>query len=341
MKSFRDRNPYAVGLASVLIIGVLTGLAFAVGLLHLLERTYTVEGVFVDAAGLRVGDRVKVAGLDVGRVTEIQPDHEHGNVRVSWVVGSGVELGPETTAEIALETLLGRKFIRLDGPIEEPLLQDVPSEQRVIPIERTKVPFDIFELTRVGTRSVQALNTEALNDLVNDAADITEGRRQSVTDLIQGLDDVSTAIVAREQELGQLLEHTETLSATLAEKDQTLVQLIDASQRILELLANRRDELALALGEGAAAVQELERIILENEASLHGILGTLHPTLDVVAQNQEDVDRALAWLGPGGYGLAVAATHGHWLDVFIRDIGFGYSEFLCDTFAPGQPECPQ
>src|SRR5687768_8696632 len=101
MKSFRDRNPYAVGLVSVAIIGLLTGLAFAVGLLHLLEDTYTMSGVFPDASGIRSGDQVRVAGVKVGRVTGIEADREHGNVIVTWVVNSGVELGSETTAEIA------------------------------------------------------------------------------------------------------------------------------------------------------------------------------------------------------------------------------------------------
>jgi phospholipid/cholesterol/gamma-HCH transport system substrate-binding protein len=341
MKSFRDRNPYVVGLVSVLVIGALTGLGFAVGLLHLLERTYQLQGIFADAAGLRVGDKVRVAGVDVGRVTEIRPDHEHGNVEVTWVVGAEVDLGPETTAEIALETLLGRKHIRLDGPVEAPFLADLPDGERVIPLERTQIPYDIFELNRVGTRSVQALHTEQLNQLINQAADITEGRRQSVTELIHGLNDVSAAIVSRDEELAQLLERTETLSQTLADKDETLVQLIDTSRQILALLADRRDELAQALGEGAGAVAELERIIATNQANLSGLLGTLYPTLDVVAANQESLDTALAWVGPAFYQQSLAGTHGHWIDIYVRDIGTGVPDALCEAFAPGDPSCPQ
>src|SRR3546814_662655 len=65
VKSFRDRNPYTVGLVSVLVIGAITGMAFLVGLLHLLEDTYEIEANFTDAAGLRGGDEVKLAGVKV------------------------------------------------------------------------------------------------------------------------------------------------------------------------------------------------------------------------------------------------------------------------------------
>lgn len=100
MKSFRDRNPYTVGIVSVLLIGAITGMAFMVGLLHLLEDTYEMEGTFTDAAGLRSGDDVKLAGVKVGRVTGIHADRDEGLVKVEWVINTGVDIrdGVEQTS---------------------------------------------------------------------------------------------------------------------------------------------------------------------------------------------------------------------------------------------------
>jgi phospholipid/cholesterol/gamma-HCH transport system substrate-binding protein len=330
VKSFRDRNPYAVGLVSVLVIGLLTGLAFAVGLLHLLERAYEVRGVFSDASGLRNGDEVKMAGVKVGRVTGIDADRQNGNVIVTWVVNDGVHLGPDTTAEIALETLLGAKFIRLSGSVEEPYLEDVDADDRVIPIERTKVPFDVFELTRVATEGIQTLDTAALDAFINDLADITQDKRQQVTDLIEGIERVSTAIVDRDRQLAQLLDRADTLSATLAEKDQTLVTLIDQSRQILGLIAERRDQLAFALGEGSEAVGRLARLIEVHEADLDSILTDLHSTLTVVAAHQDDVDNALLPLGFGFYQQSLSGSHGPWLDLYIRSLGPDLIPLFCE-----------
>ena len=131
----------------------------------------------------------------------------------------------------------------------------------LIPVERTTTPFDVFALTRNATQNIKELNTSELNKLITDFADITQGKQQSVADLVQGLDKVSTAIASRDAELSQLLDRADTLSTTLAEKDQTLVALIDQSKKILDLLANRRDELARALGAGSDAVTQLSEII--------------------------------------------------------------------------------
>src|SRR5207237_6792569 len=106
----------------------------------------------------------RVAGVKVGRVTGVKADHEHGHVIVNWVVNDGVKLGgKDTTAEIALATLLGAKFVRLGGPVRPPYMKDLPKPERVVPIERTKIPFDVFELTRIGTEGIEHLHTDQLN----------------------------------------------------------------------------------------------------------------------------------------------------------------------------------
>lgn len=357
MKSFRDRNPYAVGLVSVLVIAGLTGMAFAVGLFRLLEDTYTVRAEFVDAAGLRNGDDVRLAGVKVGRVTGVDVEREDGRILVTMEINTGVEVRDQATAEIALATLLGSKYIRLDDAMEgtaplDGFCDDVDIEagseqatrcthdgERAAPLitfDRAgeRVPFDIFELTRLATEGIEELDTDAVNQFVEDLADVTEDRREPLTELITTIDDVSLAVTSRDVELDQLLDRAEQLSATLAEKDDTLVDLIDQSRGILELLDARRTELAAALGEGATAVTELADLISDNEATLDRLLSNLHPTLAVVAESQDDVDRALAWAGPGFYGQTLAGSHGPWLDIFVRGLGPDIAAVVCDVLAP-------
>jgi phospholipid/cholesterol/gamma-HCH transport system substrate-binding protein len=350
MKSFRDRSPYAVGLVSVLVIGLLTGFAFAVGLLHLLEDTYTVRAEFSDAAGLKSGDDVRLAGVKVGRVTGVSADRETGTIVVSMAIDSGIELRDQATAEISLATLLGARYVKLDDAMEGEReldgfcgdVDEATAEERcrdgapLITFDRAgdRVPFDIFRLTRIATEGIQELDTEAVNELVTDLADVTEGRREPLTELVTTIDDVSTAITDRDAELGELLARAEELSATLAEKDDTLVALIDQSRAILALLDQRRAELAAALGEGATAVTGLADLIEANEVQLDRILDNLHPTLAVVAGEIDDVDRGLAWAGPGFYNQSLAGSHGPWLDIFVRGLGPDIAAVLCDVLAP-------
>src|SRR5581483_3461812 len=299
VKAFRERNPYVIGIITVLLLGAFVGVAFAVGILHLLEKTYTVKAEFSDAAGITSGSDVRVAGIKAGRITGIKADRERGKVIISMVVNHGVHLGPDTHAEVALETLLGTRYMRLSGPVVKPYLEDEPDSARVIPNDRTKTPFDIFELTKVGTRAVEATDTAKLNQFIKDLADITDGKHDQVAQLLDGVNKVSTAVNDRQDQLRQLLDRFDQLSGLLQQKDQTLVSLIDQSQGILNLVEARRNDIAAGLNSTDQLTGSLSTLLSANKGLLNSILATLHPTLDVISKNQQHVDAALSWIGPG------------------------------------------
>lgn len=340
MKAFRERNPYVIGITCVLVLALFVGLAFSVGILHLLEHAYPVKAEFSDAAGITSGADVRVAGIKAGRVTGIKADRERGKVIVSMKVNDSVHLGPDTHAEVALETLLGTRYVRLSGPVVKPYMKDEPESARVIPNDRTKTPFDIFELTKVGTRSIEATDTTKLNQFIQQLADITDGKHDQIAQLLDGVNKVSTAVNDRQTQLRQLLDRFDQLSGLLAEKDQTLVSLIDQSQGILNLVEQRRNDIANGLNATDQLTGSLSALLSANKGLLNSILATLHPTLDVITKNQQHVDAALSWLGPGSLGLAKATTHGPWADIYVRAIGPDIPGVLCGAIKPQGVQCP-
>ena len=322
MKSFRDRNPYVVGLVSVAILGVIVAIAFSIGQFKLLEHTYKVKAVFTDASGVNSSSVVRVAGVRVGRVTGVHADRNAGNVTVSMVVNDNIRLSARNThADIALATLLGGKYVRLSGKVTSPYLKDVDPDRRVIPVERTKTPFDVFELARVGTKNIEATDTDKLNQFIQQLADITEGKQDQIHELLAGINKTATAVGSRDIQLRDLLDQADKLSGTLAEKDQTLVALLDHSQAILDMVTRRRADIARGIENTNVVAGQLAGILSSHASELDAILDTLHSTVDVVDRRQAELDRTLAYLGPGSYGLARAASHGPWADIYIRAIG--------------------
>jgi phospholipid/cholesterol/gamma-HCH transport system substrate-binding protein len=322
VRSFRDRNPYAVGIVSVLLLGAATGFAFLVGVLNLLEDTYEAEGVFTDAAGLRTGDDVRVAGMRVGRVTAVDADRDEGNVVVTFVVDRGVDIGDGAGADIALATLLGGNYVRISEPTRgDDVLEDLPRDQRVIPVERTTTPVDVFRLTRDATEAIEETETDQLNQLILQLTAVTEGRRPALVDLIDGIERTSRAINERDVQLSALLDEADELAANLADKDQALVALIDQGARALDVLIERRDLLAAALGEGSAAVQSLSAVISTNKDAIDAILDDLHPTLAVVDAHLETLNPTLAVIGPAFLNQAKAGRHGPWQEIFVAGMG--------------------
>lgn len=312
LNSFRDANPYLIGAISVAAIAGSVALAFAVGVLNLLEDTYQVTAVVADSAGITSGDDVRVAGVKAGRVTSVEADRDEGNVKLELAVNSDIDLGPNTEAEVTLETLLGTKYVRLSGPVQEPFLEG----GAVIPIERTRVPFDVFELSRIGTEAIQETDTERLNLFVDQLANVSEDRRQDLQNLLEGLRDVAGEVNDREDDLQRLFERVETISGTLAEKDRVLVRLLDQSQGVLDVLEQRRQAFSDGLEGTETLTAQLASLTTEFEAVIDSLLDTVHETATILDERQEDLDRALAYIGPGTLGLAQAVNHGPWADIF-------------------------
>lgn len=348
MKSFRDRNPYLVGAVSLLLITGITGFVFAVGLLKIFSDDYEMRAVFSDASGLRVDDDVRLAGVEVGRVTDIEADRVSGNVRVTFVINKGTDIGSGAGAEIRLSSLLGAKHVALVEPTASdpnaaaPFMEPLPEASRTIggPCPNntpaagcTAVPFDIFDLTRVSTNSIEELDTEAFDELLGDLADITDGKSATVADLIEGINRVGGVINDRDSQFASLLDQIDRLSTTLSDKDDEILTLIDTSSQILDLIIERRNDLSIVLGESADAVRELDRVIDDNRAQLDGILDSLAPTLDVVAAHQDDLDRGLAWLGPALLQQSRGGEQGPWSDIFVASLGPADSESIGDLLA--------
>ncbi|MCU1460592.1 MAG: organic solvent transporter substrate-binding protein [Acidimicrobiales bacterium] len=335
MKSFRDRNPYAVGIGSILFLGLAVGIAFAVGILHVFEHGYTVQGVFTDASGIRKGADVRVAGVKAGRVESIHADRSTGKVVIKFLVHRGVHVNKDDVrAEVALQTLLGQRFIRLTTNAKKPYLENVPTAARIIPADRTKTPFDIFDLTKIATRSIQATDTEKLNTFIKDLADITQGKHDQLAELLTGVDKVSTAIDSREAQLRSLFDRLDGLSKLLADKDQTLAGLLDQSQAILDLVDRRRADIAKGINDTNTVAQRLGDILTTQRAQLDAILTTVDNTVGVIDARTPIIDRSLSWIGAGALGLSKAASHGPWQDIYVRSVGPDLIQIINDALHP-------
>ena len=332
MKSFRDRNPYLVAVASVgaMLLVLLSTLAIK----PITSRgNFPIAAEFSDAAGVSKGAPVRMAGVQIGQVSSVRADRQKGLVLVRMTINHGVRLGPTTRAEVALATLLGAKYVRLSGEVKEPVLK----KDALIPNDRTATPYDIFEIAKQSTHRIEETHNDQLNTLIKQLATITDGKQQSIQDLIHGIGSVADAVAQRDAQLSDLVDRANTISNTLATKDQTLVTLLDQSDVLLKVLANRHDDVAEGIKQAAIALGQLAGVVSTHKADLDSILDTLHPTIDILERHQGgtdcpdydkakinpkcDLERTLAWIGEGSYGLGLASSHGAWGDVLVRSLG--------------------
>ncbi|MGP3955191.1 MlaD family protein [Nonomuraea sp. 3N208] len=321
LKSFRDRNKYAVGLVSVATLTVILVATFLVGNLGLLEGGYLMSGVFADSGGVRTGNDVRVAGVRVGEVTEVRPDYAQGHVIVTWRVDDEVRLGRGTRADITLSNLLGGRYVKLTGAVSAPYMDQLPEAQRRIPMDRTGVPTLINDAIKDATRLVERLDTEAVDDLLTELGKVDLAKRGRITRLMKNIGDLSDTISKSEPQLERLLDHGTKIMDLLEKKDKQLVRLIDGIEIMLNELRKRRNELRVLLGDGSDLVQSTTRLINEHERSLVQVLDDNAAITTRLSDSNEQLNSLLAWAGPTFSGLSTMGGQGPWLEAIATGLG--------------------
>ncbi|GAA3156759.1 MCE family protein [Planomonospora alba] len=322
LKSFRDRDRLAVGAVSAATLAVVLVAAFLVGNLGLLEGGYTMSAVLRDAAGLRPGNEVRVAGVPVGEVTAVRADYARGHVVATWKVDDGIRLGPQTRAEVALSNLLGGRYIRLTGPVTRPYMDELPERERLIPPARTSTPTLVTDALKDATRLVERLDTEAVDGLLRELAELKPVPRGRVSRLLDDIGELSEVIGESEPELQRLLDAGDRVMKVLDSKDAQISRLIDSIEVMLDELRRRRDELRALLGDGSDLVGGITTLVAEHERNLIAVVDdatAIANRLDT--GSNASLNSVLAWVGPTFSGLAATGGRNHWIDAIAVGVG--------------------
>jgi len=321
VKPFRERNPIVVGGISVAVLAVLVVFALSLTTFTFLRGVYVISGDFADAAGLVGGNEVRVAGLKVGQVrsVELAPPNGAGvrdRVRVTMEIRSGFRLGDATTAEIKLKTLLGSKFVDITPIGGRPYVG--PGGR--IPLERTRVPFEIYQVTNGTVATVGRLDAKALNDSLRELAQLTEDPKGNFGRALRGLALVTKGLDQRNVDLQSLLRDGAAITRVLASRSDALGRILDSGSAVLTALGSERDSLQrFVTGTNDLAAQVAD-LIRTNRAQLDPALRDLHLALDTVRADLKPLEKSLQVLGPGAQSFARAFTQGTWGDVYLQTI---------------------
>ena len=88
-----------------------------------LEKNYRIEAEFDNASGLKVGATVEIAGVRIGKVSEISLGEEDV-AKVVLLINRDVEVSADSIASIRTQGLIGDKYIKITQGGDEESLTD-------------------------------------------------------------------------------------------------------------------------------------------------------------------------------------------------------------------------
>ncbi len=103
---------FIVGIFGVVGIVALAILSVELGKIPLFEPpSYTLYANFDNVSGLKDGDSVDIAGVDVGKVIAISLNQERA--RVAMQIHSGIKIDDEAIAAIKTSGIIGEKYVSI------------------------------------------------------------------------------------------------------------------------------------------------------------------------------------------------------------------------------------
>ena len=330
MRPFRERNPLPIGIIGIVAILLVVILAFNANALPFIGGGDTYHADFADAAGLKTGDDVRIAGVKVGKVTSLTLD---GNkVRVGFQVDSGTDVGPDSTADIKIKTLLGQKYIALNPSGSGKLHGDIP-------VSRTTTPLDVTQAFIQLGKQAGEIDTAQLAKAFDTLADTFKDTPPYVHSSLIGLQRLSTSIASRDAQLTELLKDTNTVTETLAARDAEVAKLINDSSLILNTVYEQRAVIHNLLVDTTAVAKQLAGLVRDNRAIIGPALANLETTLTILQRNQDNLDETIHLAAPFIRDFTDVLGNGRWFETVLWNFPSGASSACLDV-SGGPKICP-
>ncbi|MFG1790707.1 MCE family protein [Nocardia sp. NPDC049149] len=289
MKARFDNNRYFwLGILGGLLIVALLLASSAVKLVGVGEQTVKAE--FLQAAGIKVGDRVSVAGITSGRVDGAKLEGDH--VLLTLSVDNGVKLGPDAHASIKMATLLGARYVDLNPGDGSGL------KSKRIPLSNTSVPYNLADVVQEGTPKFEALDTKKLTQSLNV---INQQMGDSPQLLAQALDSVGAlakVMDSRKGEVDSLLKDLDRVTKILADNRNSVLLVITQGEAIANRVMERQGLLRQLLDNVAALTRQLQEIGAQNDNQLGPTIHQLNVMSEGLQKNKDNLDRLLSLMPP-------------------------------------------
>ncbi|MBU9762844.1 MCE family protein [Mycobacterium sp. TNTM28] len=239
-----------------IVMALLTAALFAIMGQYRTGSTNGYSAVFADASSLKTGDSVRVAGIRVGTVNdvELQPDN---TVLVNFDSDREVVLTTGTKVVVRYLDLVGNRYLELlDGPGSTKI--QPPGSQ--IPVDRTEPALDLDLLLGGLKPVIQGLNAQNVNALTNSLIQILQGQGGTMESLLSHTTSFTQALAENGQTVQQLIDNLRTVVATVSKDGDKFSGAVDRLQQLITGLSQERDpigEAITALDNGTASLADL------------------------------------------------------------------------------------
>ncbi len=247
--------------------------------------TYPLNAVYASAPGLFPGAAVDVLGVPVGTVTSVE--NVDNRVDVGMQVEAGIKIPSRAVASLVAPEVLGQPDVDLNpGYTNGPKLEAGDT----IPESRTSVPVSTDQLLKQLQRTLNALNPQAVGNLITNLAQDLDGQGAGLNHLISSAAGTIQLLANKGDDLGKLNGTLAQLTGTLDSDTAQIVQLVNEYDTVSTVIAQHSSQLNDAITQLTGATTSLVTLLTPNLQPLEADVGTVTTATRTLDRNIGNVD---------------------------------------------------
>lgn len=284
----------------IVVVGVIAAMLAGLAWVYILPpRQKSISFETTDVSSIAAGDDIRVAGIRVGKVTDVVMESQA--VRVTAGIDAKTVVGNLSRVEVRMLTPVGGYAITLVPLGSDPL-------QETIPKERVRVPYTIGDTLQTVPKVTDEVDTPVVQANLTEVSTALADNPSSLRSIVDGMNSVVGVLAAQRDQIHSVAKLAREYLERFNGNREYVFTLIGKIDRVLETYTvnrvgfNRAFEL---FGDILTRVRPIMKFYLDRSDEIRGhvqflrdavarIQGQIGPVIDGLTSMRESL---VGWAG--------------------------------------------
>src|SRR6202020_1726033 len=280
MRTLEPANRKRIGLMGLIVTVMVVGVGQTLTSTPQLFAQPSYFAQFTDSGQLNKGDKVRIAGVDVGQVEAIKIDGDHVVMKSS--TGSET-IGTESRLAIKTDTILGKKVLEI-----EPRGTQTLRPGGVLPVGQSTTPYQIYDAFFDVTKAASNWDIDTVKRSLNVLSETINQTYPHLSAALDGIAAFSDTVGKRDEEVRHLLAQANQVASVLGDRSGQVDRLLVNTKTLLAALNARGQAIDALLGNIARFSNQVQKLINDNP-NLNHVLEQLRTVSDLLRERKQDL----------------------------------------------------
>lgn len=275
----------------------------------------TYHALFTDATNVHEGNGVRMAGVKVGSVQNVELI-DNRLAKITFTVSEDVPVTRDTQAKLQFRNLIGQRYLALEvgnGAAVPP--------GYTFPVGQTSPALDLTKVFNGFRPLFRALNPEDVNKLTRQIIAVFQGEAATVETLLSSVASLTSTLAKKDRVIGALITDLSAVLNTINRRSEQVDTTVVTLERLVSGLARDRQSIGSALQAMGTLTHRVAGLLEEGRQPLEGSIDALGRLADNLADHEKLIDTFLTRLPTKLDQIGTLASYGSWINFYVCSIG--------------------